>query len=81
MKVCAKVSCVYTPSKEILEKYAKVLVNFALWGGKGIKKGDVVYLQASECAKPLFVAIRNQIIKSGGNVISAYIPEIGRAHV
>jgi len=75
MKVCAKVSCVYTPSKEILEKYAKVLVNFALWGGKGIKKGDVVYLQASECAKPLFVAIRNQIIKSGGNVISSYLPD------
>jgi hypothetical protein len=26
----------YTPSQEILEKYANVMVNFALWGGNGI---------------------------------------------
>jgi hypothetical protein len=32
----------YTPSKQILDKYADVMVNFALGGGKGIKKGDVV---------------------------------------
>ena len=32
----------YKPSKKVLEKYADVLVNFALGSYKGIKKGDVV---------------------------------------
>jgi hypothetical protein len=32
----------YIPSPQILEKYAKVLVNFALNDGMGIKKDDVV---------------------------------------
>ncbi|HXY17811.1 MAG TPA: hypothetical protein VEH48_00085 [Candidatus Nitrosopolaris sp.] len=36
----------FTPSEEILDKYAKVLVNFALGGSKGIKPGEVVYLQS-----------------------------------
>src|SRR3989338_5428805 len=33
----------YNPSEEILEKYAKVLVNFALGSGKGIKKDESKY--------------------------------------
>jgi hypothetical protein len=28
----------YQPSPELLKKYADVLVKFALWSGKGIKK-------------------------------------------
>jgi aminopeptidase len=64
----------YHPSQEILEKYANVLVNFALGGGKGIKKGDVVYLVAEEYSKPLFIEIRKAIWKSGGHVISSYRP-------
>ncbi len=43
----------YTPPQQILDKYAKVLVNFALGGGKGIKKGDVIYLQSPLSALPL----------------------------
>jgi len=64
----------YTPPKEILEKYAKVLVNFALGGCKGLKKGEVVYLVAYEYAKPLYAEISRQILKSGGHVISSYRP-------
>ena len=64
----------YKPSKEILEKYADVLVNFALGGGKGIKKGDVVYLMAEECAKPLYLELRKAIWKAGGHIISSYRP-------
>jgi len=30
----------YSPPQEILEKYARVLVNFALNSGKGVKKGS-----------------------------------------
>lgn len=65
----------YTPSPEILTKYADVMVNFALRGGKGIKKGDVVRLSASESAKPLYTAICNAIVKAGGHVIGNYAPD------
>lgn len=62
----------YTPSAKILENYANVLVNYALGGGKGIKKGDVVYVWAKECTKPLYVAVCEAIWKSGGHVIDGY---------
>lgn len=64
----------YTPSQKILENYANVLVNFALGGGKGIKKGEVVHLIAEEFAKPLFLEIRKAIWKAGGHVLSDYRP-------
>ncbi len=65
----------YTPSQQLLEKYADVLVNFALGGGKGIKKGDVVRVSSSESAKPLFIAVCNAIVDAGGHVISNYGPD------
>lgn len=64
----------YKPTREILEKYADILVNFALGGGKGIKRGDVVHVISEECAKPLFIEVRKAIWKSGGHVISSYRP-------
>ncbi len=64
----------YKPTKEILEKYAAVLIKFALNSGKGIKKGDTVYLVAEESAKPLFLELRKAIWKAGGHVISSYRP-------
>ena len=65
----------YAPEPEILKKYADVLVNFALGGGKGIKKGDVVRISASESAKPLFLAVHNAIVEAGGHVLSNYAPD------
>ena len=65
----------YTPSDAVLKKYADVLVNFALGGGKGIKKGEVVRVSASESAKPLFLAVSNAIIDAGGHVMSNYAPD------
>src|SRR3989338_6539771 len=65
----------YIPSEDILKKYADVLVNFALGGGKGIKKGEVVRVSASESAKPLFLAVSNAIIDAGGHVMSNYAPD------
>lgn len=60
----------FQPSGEILEKYAKVLVNFALGGGKGIKKGDVVFLSSPLSALPLYRALRKIILDNGGLTIS-----------
>jgi aminopeptidase len=65
----------YTPSKKILERYADVLVNFALGGGKGIKKGEVVHLNATESARDLFIETRNAILKAGGHVIANFLPD------
>jgi hypothetical protein len=45
----------YRPSQKILERYADVLINFALRSGNGIKKGDVVRLTVEEAAKPLYI--------------------------
>ncbi|MDP3996454.1 MAG: aminopeptidase [bacterium] len=67
----------YHPSQKILEKYADVLVNFALGGGKGIKKNDVVHLICYEYAKPLFVELRKAVWKAGGHVISDFRPDGG----
>ena len=65
----------YTPSDAVLKKYADVLVNFALGGGKGIKKGDVVRVSANESSKPLYNAVCNAIVLAGGHVISHYSPD------
>ncbi len=65
----------YTPSKKVLEKYADVLVNFALGGGIGIKKGETVVVTANEYTKPLYFEIVKAIWKAGGHVISRYSPD------
>lgn len=65
----------YTPSDAILQKYADVLVNFALGGGKGIKKGEVVRISASESAKPLYIAVCNAVVDAGGHVLGNYAPD------
>src|SRR3990167_2795219 len=65
----------YAPPQKILEKYADILVNFALGGGKGIKKGEVVFLQVPEAAKPLLKVLRIAVFKAGGNPIINYIPD------
>lgn len=64
----------YQPSKKVLEKYADVLVNFALGGYAGIKKGDVVRVFVEEEAKPLYVEIVKAIWKKGGHVLPAFTP-------
>ncbi|HET7827498.1 MAG TPA: aminopeptidase, partial [Candidatus Saccharimonadales bacterium] len=61
----------YQPSEEILDKYAKVLVNFALGSGAGIKPNDRVYLQAGLSALPFFRALKKVILNSGGHIISS----------
>ncbi len=67
----------FTPPKVILERYADVLVNFALNGGKGLKKGEVVHLVCYEAAKPLFMELKRSIYKAGGHIISDYRPDSG----
>ena len=55
----------YTPSQQVLERYADVLINFALGGGAGIKRGDVVRIVAHEAAKPLYVELHRAVWRAG----------------
>ena len=65
----------YQPSKKILERYADVLVNFALNSGKGVKMGGVVYLQVMEQAKPLLLELQKTVLKAGAHPILRLIPD------
>jgi len=63
----------YTPQQKVLEKYADVLVNFALGKGKGIKKGDIVRVVCPETARSLYIEIIKAITKAGGHYLPAYL--------
>lgn len=65
----------YKPPKKILERYADILINFALNNGKGVKKGEIVFLQVPESAKPLLVELRNAVLKAGAYPITEYLPD------
>lgn len=70
----------YLPPPKVLEKYANVLVNFALGGGVGIKPGEVVRLTAWESGKPLYAELQKAVLRSGGHIISRYLPEDSGDH-
>jgi aminopeptidase len=61
--------------ENLLKKYAQVMVQYALNNGKGINKGDTVFLVGQECTKDLFMAIAKEIYEAGGNLISNYLPD------
>lgn len=65
----------FQPSTHILERYADVLVNFALGGGAGIKPGEVVLLCVPECARPMLQPLHDAVLKSGGHPIIDIIPD------
>jgi aminopeptidase len=62
---------IYTPSPELLEKYASILVKFALGGGTGITKGQVVLLSCPLSALPFYRALKKAIFDSGGITIGS----------
>lgn len=66
---------VYVPPQKILKNYAKVLVNFALNSGSGIKSGEVVFLQVPESAKPLLIELNKVVLESDAHPIIQYIPD------
>ncbi len=65
----------YTPSAEILAKYADVLVKFALWSGRGVAKGDVVMVSISESARPFIPHIQRSILTAGAHMLLNYQPD------
>lgn len=72
----------YVPPAEILEKYAHVLINFALNSGEGVRPKETVLIQLPECAKPFFVPLRNATLKAGAYPIMQLIADdVERAQV
>lgn len=65
----------YVPSQEILEKYADVMINFALRNGNWIKKWDVVSVQIPESAKPFYIPLQTAILKAWWHPMMQYIPD------
>lgn len=65
----------YTPSQEILKKYADVLIKFALWSWEWMKPWEIVYLQVPESAKPLLFELQKSVLEAGWHYIINFIPE------
>ncbi len=65
----------YIPSSIILSRYADVLINFALWWGAGIKKGESVLLIVPECARPILQPLYEAVLRSGGHPIVDIRPD------
>ncbi len=65
----------YTPPPQTLARYADVLVNFALGGGQGVKRGEVVRIVAHEAAKPLYVALHRAVWRAGAHTLGQYLPD------
>jgi aminopeptidase len=70
----------YTPPPEVLERYAAVLVDFALGSGRGVQPGEVVRVVAPESAKPLYAALNRAVWRAGGHVIGGYQPDDDHGH-
>jgi aminopeptidase len=70
----------YVPPAEIIDRYAAVLVGFALGGGRGVQPGEVVRVVAPEIAKPLYVALNRAVWRAGGHAIGGYQPDDDRSH-
>ena len=65
----------HTPSQQVLQRYADVLINFALGGGSGVKRGEVVRIVAHEAAKPLYVELHRAVWRAGAHTIGHYVPD------
>jgi aminopeptidase len=63
----------FEPQQEMIERYARVLVDFALGDGAGIRPGDTVRVVGSEETRPLFAEVCRAVWRSGGNVIQDLI--------
>lgn len=66
----------YTPSDEILAKYAQLLVQFGMQtrDGKKLPKGSVVQFIVPEVAKPLYFHLQAAILKNGYHPLGVFVP-------
>ena len=65
----------YEVPKQYIERYADLLVNYALGGGAGIKRGDVVLLVGNESSKPLYAEVARAVWHAGGTILRDFRPD------
>lgn len=64
----------YQPVWQILQKYADVLVNYALNSGKGVRPSEVVQCVVPDVAKPLALALQNTLLQVGAQPLIRLAP-------
>jgi aminopeptidase len=64
----------YIPSQKILNSYARVLINFALNSGEGVKSGEIVECIVPDVAKPLARELQNVILEAGAHPMIRLLP-------
>ena len=66
----------YTPSSNILEKYAALIVGFGIQNRNGSKpkKGSVVHFVVPEVAKPLYFHLQAAILNAGHHPLGEFVP-------
>ena len=64
----------YPPDATVLDKYARVLVKFALNKGQGIQPGEVVECVVPDVAKPLAQALQQVVLQAGGQPLIRLLP-------
>ena len=64
----------FQPDQDLLDKYAQVLVNYALNSGEGVKSGEVVLCQVPDVAKPLALTLQNRLLQAGAQPIIRLLP-------
>jgi aminopeptidase len=55
----------YQPDDTVLHKYADLLIKFALNGGEGARKGEVVQINIPDVAKPLYKELLRAVLEAG----------------
>ena len=55
----------YIPDQKIIDRYAKVMVHFAIGNGRGVKKGEVVRVV---CEEPLCVPAQQVWMHQSGRL-------------
>ncbi len=64
----------FQPSPKMLQKYAHLLVNFALNSGAGVKPGEVVECTVPDVAKPLALELQNALLQAGAQPMIRLLP-------
>ena len=65
----------FQPSQDILQKYASILVNFALGDGRGMKKDEVVQIVTQTPGIPLAREVYRTVLRSGGHPLMNIIDD------
>ncbi|MEA2056718.1 MAG: aminopeptidase [Patescibacteria group bacterium] len=64
----------YQPPQKLIDKYAQILVNFALNSGEGVKPGEVVECIIPDVAKPMALALQNEVLKAKAHPMIRLLP-------